>query len=338
MPRQSRIELPGSLHHIMGRGIDGQNLFYDKKDYDNFLKRLGKLISGSSNDCFAWVLMKNHFHLLLRSGDEPLSQVMRRLLTGHAVYFNRRHKRTGHLFQNRFKSVLCQEETYFLQLVRYIHLNPIRSGKIKSMMSLNKYPYSGHSYILGNLENEWQNCAYTLKWFDRQKKKSRIDYLEFIKDGLQEGKRHDLTGGGLLRTAGGWSGLKELKRNGQSVMGDERMLGESDFVEGVLKRVDTPDNKLKTPNKNDYTLTKLTQDACNFFNVDPNDVRSVCKQRQVNDVKSLICYIAVRRLNFSGSSVSCHLKISKSAVSRRISGFQKNDNFQRFLDKYILTI
>ena len=173
MPRQSRLELPGSLHHIMARGINGQDIFSDEKDFNHFRDRLGDLISQSSNQCFAWVLMKNHFHLLLRSGDEPLSRMMRRLLTGHAVSFNRRHKRSGHLFQNRFKSILCQEDTYFLQLVRYIHLNPIRSGVVKTIKTLNKYPFSGHAYIIGLLKNEWQNTQYPLQWFGRQKRRSQ---------------------------------------------------------------------------------------------------------------------------------------------------------------------
>ncbi len=103
MPRQSRINIPGSLHHIMARGINGQDIFHDKKDFERFLERLEILLLKSDHICYAWALMNNHFHLLLKSGNESLSSLMGRMLTGHAVYFNRRHKRYGHLFQSWFK-------------------------------------------------------------------------------------------------------------------------------------------------------------------------------------------------------------------------------------------
>ncbi len=330
MPRQSRIDIPGTLHHVMARGIDGQDIFYDKKDFDHFLMRLDERFRKSDNACFAWALMKNHFHLLLRTGNESLSNLMRRLLTGHAVYFNRRHKRTGHLFQNRFKSILCQEDTYFLQLVRYIHLNPIRSGIVKTIKTLNKYPYAGHAYLVGELKNAWQDDQYTLQWFGKKKKKSRIDYLEYIREGISEGKRDDLMGGGLLRTAGGWKGLKELRRRGESTMGDERMLGDGSFIEEALKQ----NNDLKLPVANPYTIDRLSEDACNHFGVNLLDVKSASKQHGLKKVKSVICYIAIRSLKLKGKEVANHLNISPSAVSKLVTGFQADRDFQKFMKKY----
>ena len=124
MPRQARIDAPGALHHIIVRGIERRKIFNDDKDRYDFLWRLGDVLEKTRTACYAWALIPNHFHLLLRTGAYPVATVMRRLLTGHASGYNRRHKRHGHLFQNRYKSILCQEETYFLELVRYIHLNP----------------------------------------------------------------------------------------------------------------------------------------------------------------------------------------------------------------------
>ena len=124
MPRQARIDTPGALHHIMVRGIERRKIFRDNKDKDNFVERLGSVIKDTSTSCYAWSLQSNHIHLLLRTGDNPISTVMGRLLTGYAVTFNRRYKRHGQLFQNRYKSILCQEDPYFIELVRYIHLNP----------------------------------------------------------------------------------------------------------------------------------------------------------------------------------------------------------------------
>jgi REP-associated tyrosine transposase len=133
MPRQARIDAPGALHHIIARGIERKAIFRDTQDYSNFLNRLGNLLIESSTACFAWVLMPNHIHLLLKTGITSISTIMRRLLTGYAISFNRRHKRHGHLFQNRYKSFLCEEEPYLLELVRYIHLNPLRARLVSDL-------------------------------------------------------------------------------------------------------------------------------------------------------------------------------------------------------------
>jgi putative transposase len=96
----------GALHHIIVRGIERRSIFFDDRDYQNFLERLGHLLTDSKTRCYAWALMKNHLHLLPRTGMAPISTLMRRLLTGYAQQFNRRHKRCGVLFQNRYKSFI----------------------------------------------------------------------------------------------------------------------------------------------------------------------------------------------------------------------------------------
>jgi putative transposase len=104
MPRKSRIDAPGALHHIIARGIDRSKIFQDPADKRNFLDRLAEILKVTETHCYAWALIPNHFHLLLRAGNTPVATVMRRLLTGHALYYNRRHRRYGHLFQNRYPS------------------------------------------------------------------------------------------------------------------------------------------------------------------------------------------------------------------------------------------
>ncbi len=110
MPRKSRLDAPGAVHHLVVRGIDRGLIFRDEQDRDRFIERLGALLAETATACYAWALLSNHFHLLVRSGQLPLSGLMRRLLTGYAIGFNRRHRRWGHLFQNRYKSILCQQE------------------------------------------------------------------------------------------------------------------------------------------------------------------------------------------------------------------------------------
>jgi len=125
MPRKARIDASGDLHHIIARGIDRNTIFQDDIDRNNFIGRLAVILEETKTVCYAWALIPNHFHLLLRTGLAPVATVMRRLLTGYAMSYNRRHKRHGHLFQNRYKSILCQEDIYLLELIRYIHLNPL---------------------------------------------------------------------------------------------------------------------------------------------------------------------------------------------------------------------
>lgn len=136
MPRKSRIDAAGALHHVIMRGIEHSKIFRDDADRDDFLRRLSLILKDTKTVCYAWALIPNHIHLLLKTGKSSLSLVMRRLLTGYAVSYNRRYKRHAHLFQNRYKSILCQEDSYFLELVRYIHLNPFRAGIVSDMSSL----------------------------------------------------------------------------------------------------------------------------------------------------------------------------------------------------------
>jgi putative transposase len=138
MPRRAGIDAAGALHHIIVRGIERRKLFWDDADRDSFVKRLGQVLAETQTDCFAWALIPNHAHLLLRTGLTPISGVMRRLLTGYAVEFNRRH---GHVFQNRYKSILCQEDPYLKALVRYIHLNPLRAKLVADDNSLKGFSY-----------------------------------------------------------------------------------------------------------------------------------------------------------------------------------------------------
>jgi hypothetical protein len=139
----------------------------------------------------------------------PLTTVMRRLLTGYAVFYNRRHRRHGHLFQNRYKSILCQEDKYLKELVRYIHLNPARAKLVGDLDGLDGYPYSGHSVIMGQSEREWQNVEKVLGLFSAKVLSARQQYRAFLKDGITQGHRPDLVGGGLIRSCGGWSRVKD---------------------------------------------------------------------------------------------------------------------------------
>jgi REP element-mobilizing transposase RayT len=210
MPRKARIDASGALHHIIARGIDRNIIFQDDYDGKNFIDRLATILNETKTICYAWALIPNHFHLLLRTGLAPVATVMRRLLTGYAMSYNRRHQRHGHLFQNRYKSIFCQEDIYLLELVRYIHLNPLRAGIVDGLKALDRFHFAGHSVIIGKRMNNWQDVSSVLCLFDAKASIARRRYRSYVKKGIPEGKRTDLTGGGLIRSIGGWSEAKVL--------------------------------------------------------------------------------------------------------------------------------
>jgi REP element-mobilizing transposase RayT len=274
MPRKARIDAPGAVQHIIIRGIERKAIFRDTADKDTFIERFGKIVIQTSTPCYAWVLMDNHAHLLLRTGQAPVSTLMRRLLTGYAQYFNRRYKRHGQLFQNRYRSFLCDEDEYLLELVRYIHLNPVRAKMIKDLKGLNRFKYAGHSVLMGKYDHPWQDCDYILKRFDRPGKKTRKRYLKFIIKGMNQGRRPELRGGGLLRSVGGWSSLKAMRSLNMRVKGDERILGSGEFVEKVLKHANEKLELQATYEARGITFDTLLELVSRHFDISLSDLKT----------------------------------------------------------------
>jgi len=228
------LDIPDLIHRVMARGIDGQNIFRSDEDRNAFLERLADRISRpGAPQLYAWALLSNHFHLLLRAGEGLLAPTMRSLMTGHAVTHNLRYKRQGHLFQNRYKSIVVEEEAYFQELVRYIHLNPVRAGIVKTPEELEYYPYTGHSVLLGKREYSAQDCETLLARFSARRKSAQDRYRRFVADRFGQGRREELRGGGLARSAGGLT--KSLKDDrAERDLSDTRILGDGDFVATVL--------------------------------------------------------------------------------------------------------
>src|SRR4030042_1227845 len=238
MPRQARLDAPGTLHHVMIRGTEGESIFREDKDRQNFLSRLAQISEDTKARIVAWTLMSNHVHILMFSGPQGISKFMRRLLSGYAGWYNRKYHRSGHLFQNRYKSIVCEEEAYLLELVRYIHLNPLRAAIAKDMEELDRYPWSGHGILIGRRENDWQERDYVLMQFAETEGKAIKAYRKFMEEGKDQGRRNDLIGGGLVRSMGGWSQVLSLRGTKEKIGHDARILGGDDFVGKVLKEAD----------------------------------------------------------------------------------------------------
>lgn len=319
MPRQARIDAPGALHHIAIRGIERKPVFRDEKDYSGFLDRMGRILEESSTGCFAWALMTNHVHLLLRTGLSPISTVMRRLLTGYAISFNRRHKRHGHLFQNRYKSFLCEEDTYLIELVRYIHLNPLRGGMVQDLKALKKYAGSGHAVLMGSIEHEWQDSDYVLAYFGKKVNTARKAYETYVSEGISKGRRPDLVGGGLIRSIGGWSALEDLRESGTRVISDERILGSSDFAETVLRDANEAYERKAQIRSKGPNIDQLIMAVAEYLDLEADLIVKKGRKRLVSLARSIICALAVDRLMLSGVDIARKLQLTQPAVSKLLS-------------------
>ena len=323
MPRKARIDAPGAVHHIICRGIEGQNIYWDDADHFDFLQRLETILLETNTPCYAWALLPNHFHLLLKTGYTPIATVMLRLLSGYAGRFNRRHRRSGHLFQNRYKSILCQENKYLLELVRYIHLNPLRAGIVASLNQLEDYSFCGHGIMMGSRKCTWQEVDLVLSLFGKRVSVARKSYRAFIEKGIAHGKRPELTGGGLIRSLGGWSVIKSLRKLQIHLKGDERILGDSDFVESVLKAQDEQMEQRHQLQAQGYDFEKVVSRVAEVFDIEADQILIAGKQPQRVNSRSLVCYWAVKELQMKSTAVAKLLGITQSAVTRAVQRGEK---------------
>jgi REP element-mobilizing transposase RayT len=307
--------LPGIIHHVISRGIERQNIFRDRIDREEFLRRLKTALEKTDCQCIAWSLMPNHFHLLIRTGRSTLSELMRRLLSGYAIYFNRRYQRHGYLFQNRYKSVLCQEETYLLELVRYIHLNPLRKGIVSNLHSLDRYPWAGHSVLVGKNNNDWQKMDEVLLRFGSKRNAAIANYRKFIKDGMKMGKREDLVGGGLRRSAGGWEKVKILRQSKEYWRGDERILGDSDFVSKVLKTAEETMLKKEKLAKEGWNIERLAEKVSKEFGITKQQLKSKSRSGGLPLARAVLSFLGTNELSIPGVEIARYLGISRPAVS-----------------------
>lgn len=302
MPRTARLDIPGLLHHVILRGIERRPIFQDDQDRAFFLYRFSFLLQETQTDCLAWSLLTNHVHLLLRPRADKLSSFMRRLLTSYAVTFNLRHKRSGHLFQNRYKSLLCEEESYFLELVRYVHLNPLRAGLVGSLDELSGYPWCGHAVVMGKRSLEGQVTEEVLERFGKTKTRARGKYLTFLADGLGQDAPDPEQVGSLRRWLAERLGLeKELSA-------DERILGAEDF--GRMAQPNEEAGPLAA-----VPLPKLLERVASVFGVPPQSLLRRTRTAGVAEARAVFCHLGVRACNYSGAEISRLLRMSRSGVT-----------------------
>ncbi len=312
MPRQPRLDAPNALHHVMVRGLERRVIFRDDTDRDDFLARLAALAEHGALTVYAWALLPNHAHLLVRTGMRPLARSMRSLLTGYAGTFNRRHERVGHLFQNRYKSVVVEEEPYLLELVRYLHLNPLRAKVVPDLRSLDRYPWTGHSALLGKVPRPWQATQAVLAQFAASPRRARAAYRAFIADGIPQGRRPDLQGGGLVRSLGGWAAVGSLRRGREAYGSDERVLGSAEFVEALRRTVQAAEPP-PTPR---IALESLTDRVCRHVGIPREALTGGGRRVPVQRARAGLAYLWVEVLGHPGRPLASVLGVQPSAIPK----------------------
>ncbi len=316
MPRQARLDAPETLHHVMIRGIEKLRIVDDDKDRQNFVKRLGDLAEETETKVYAWSLLTNHAHLLLRTGSSGLPKFMRRFLTGYAVTYNLRHLRHGHLFQNRYHSIVCDEDVYFQELVRYIHLNHLRATLVKDLSELDQYPWCGHSVVMGRVKYSWQDRDYVLSWFGKREGEARRAYQKYMEEGITQGRRAELGGGGGVRSYGGWSSVLSLRKSQDKVGGDPRILGTRDFVERVLSESGEPLRRRFSPMEQSKRMRNIVEEECQKGKIEIEELRMGSRRGEISRVRSEVAERLIKELGMSLAEVARLSGVSTSAISK----------------------
>ncbi|MDP3788793.1 MAG: transposase [Candidatus Omnitrophota bacterium] len=182
MARPLRIEYPGAFYHVIQRGNEKKNIFLSEQDRLKFYEYLAILHIRYKVNIHTYCLMRNHYHLIMETENANLASAMHYLNTSYTVYFNLKSKRTGHLFQGRYKAILVEADEYLHQLSRYIHLNPVRAGLVKDPAN---YPHSSYKYFVSTQKRPgWLKTNFILSMFDASTKKAMPLYKKFILEGI----------------------------------------------------------------------------------------------------------------------------------------------------------
>ena len=256
MARKPRIHFPDACYHVILRGNQDRAVFFHDKDRFRFFRLIEEGIMRFEYRVHAFCLMTNHIHLILQVGDIPLSRIMQNLSFRYTQDINRRRKRQGHLFQGRYKALLIDADRYLLELIRYIHLNPVRAKMVKNPEN---YPWSSHKAYLGSGLFEWLTTDWLLSRFSKQNRTARKEYADFISKGRGEKKRKEFYTGSY----------------------DGRILGDEDFVQRMI-------GKTKAVANHSDSLDNIIQLICDQYEINPDLLFHGGRNRNISEARSMI--------------------------------------------------
>lgn len=245
MVRPLRIDYPHAYYHVTCRGNERKNIFKDDRDRSTFLEKLKLSLEIYSVRLHCYVLMSNHFHLIVETPKANLSEFMRHFNVSYTTFYNRTHQRVGHLYQGRFKAILVEADSYLLELSRYVHLNPVRIRSIKSrdyegqLKYLENYSWSSlGGYLSSRRSKPWVIYQDVLSYVEGSRKR----YARFLEEGIREGYStpwENLTGQVVLGKEGFWEGVKGKWARGKDEVKEQPSLRvlQSIRPEEILKKV-----------------------------------------------------------------------------------------------------
>ena len=286
MARKPRIEYEGAFYHVITRGNRREKIFRDKKDFLKYLEILSHYKKRYRFRLYSYVLMSNHVHLLMETGKVSLSKVKQGINQSYTAYFNRKYKTVGHLFQGRYKALLCDRERYLLSLIKYIHFNPVRAKMVKD---LQEYPWSSHRcYTLIQKGNGVVDADIVLRMFSVDKAASSRLYKEFIEDGL------------------------DVKRDDVYTTIDQRVLGDEEFVEKVMeKHVGNIRNEKKAK---EYTLDEIAKGVEKVSGVTLKQLRKHNKSKNITSYRSLFI-LSAREYGYRGKEIAEYVQRDPAIIS-----------------------
>lgn len=310
MARKARIIVPGAFHHVMARGIEGRDLFKDEEDRRQFIKLLKEGLVQGGHRLYAWALLSNHYHLLIRVSDQSFSEMMRRLNSRYAHYYSRKYQRRGYLFQDRYKSIVTQDQKYVEEIIRYIHLNPIRSGLCKDLKELKSYPWSGHRAIMGSVAVEdRKTIREVLRRFGKNDEDARGAYVRFLEEGLSQ--KED--GGSIVDTLRKNNlGAEDMQSSGSWVIGDQ------EFVKTVLTQDKQRKLRLARYSAEQVTLDDVAKKVGTALGVSIEQLRSRSRGGMASDARKIFSYVSRKVYEFPIKEIGRYLGICGPPVSMSI--------------------
>lgn len=308
MPRKPRISVPGALHHIMARGIEGRTIFRCDEDRMRFLSLLSSGIAKSGFKCYAWVLMENHYHLLLRANESPLSSLMRPLNSKYAHWFRKKSQTRGYLFQDRFKSLVTQDQGYIEQLVRYIHLNPVRAGICRTIAELDRYPWSGHSILTGRQKCGFQDTAAVLNRFGTDHKSAVLAYCKFIQDGIDTEDKPD---------------FMDFVRMSNKETADRHehrcwVMGDSGFVKAALEHDRARRLQVASFAKNNWTVQRVAEAVARQMDIDTREIFKRGRGNGRSMLRKVVAAFSHRTFDIPIGEIGRYYGIGGSSISRML--------------------
>ena len=282
MARKARLIVPGAVYHVMAQCIENYQLFSDDADKEHFLAFLEACLNRTNTRCYAWVLMKNHYHLVLRIGDIELWEIMKPLNMRYAQYHGRKTARSGPLFMDRYKSIVTQDQNYIQELVRYVHLNPVRAGICKNLSTLDRYPWSGHSVLMGNSIRKFQDVRSVLRRFGSTDKAARASYCRFLRDGLKENADKD-TLIDLVRKSN--AGSESGRKAACWVIGDQK------FVQKVTASAQARQLRISRFEREGGRFDVIAETICSVFNIPVEMLQRRQRGGMASEARKAFAYI-----------------------------------------------